>query len=90
MAKIDLTNLGNISNMSKDQIRQIQQALIDSGFLDRTFESKFGTRNSADGYWGSRSQKALDEYNAQYGEKDFSKLGTGMIWEGKTDFVPQS
>ena len=90
MTKIDLTNLGNISNMSKDQIKEIQQALINSGFLDRTFESKFGTRDNADGYWGRRSQAALDAYNAQYGKKDFSRLGTGFMWEGKTDFVPQS
>lgn len=75
--------------MSRDQIRSIQQALIDSGFLDRTFESKFGTRNSADGYWGKRSQEALDAWKAQNEEKDFSQLGTGFMYNDARSYVPQ-
>ena len=50
MAKIDLTNLGNVSKLSRDQIREVQRALIDSGYLDRTFQSKFGERASDDGF----------------------------------------
>ena len=35
--------------MSRDQIREIQRALINSGYLDRTFQSKFGEKASDDG-----------------------------------------
>ena len=49
MSKIDLMNLGDVSQMSEAQIKEIQRALIASGFLDKTYQSKFGTRNSDDG-----------------------------------------
>ena len=49
MAKIDLMNLKNVQGMSRDQIKEIQRALIASGYLDRTFQSKFGEQASDDG-----------------------------------------
>lgn len=82
MAKIDLLNLKNVQEMSRDQIREIreiQRALINSGYLDRTFQSKFGERSSDDGFWGSRSAAALKAYQADNTPKDFSN-GAGFIW----------
>lgn len=79
MAKIDLMNLKNVQGMSRDQIKEIQRALIDSGYLDRTFQSKFGERASDDGIWGNKSQAALDAYLNANSPKDFSG-GAGFIW----------
>lgn len=79
MTKMDLMNLKNVQGMSRDQIKEIQRALIDSGYLDRTFQSKFGERASDDGLWGNRSQAALDAYLNANSPKDFS-WGTGFIW----------
>lgn len=85
MAKIDLTNLKNVQGMSRDQIKEIQRALIDSGYLDRTFQSKFGERASDDGFWGNRSQAALDAYLNENSPIDFSK-GAGFIWNNAAGY----
>lgn len=89
MAKIDLMNLKNVQGMSRDQIKEIQRALIDSGYLDRTFQSKFGERASDDGLWGNRSQAALDAYLNANSPKDFSK-GAGFIWNPAAGYDPSS
>lgn len=53
----------DFSKLSKDEIVNIQKDLIKNGYLDKTFVNARGeTKDSADGFWGNRSQSAMKKF----------------------------
>ena len=56
----------NINSLNSNDLKKLQEFLIQQGYLDATYKNKAGlTRNSNDGILGSRTRTAYEKYNSQ-------------------------